>query len=207
MNDSPLYSDNHLLVAVKPAGWLTQPDGSSTPDLETLMKEWVKKEKNKPGAVFLHAAHRLDRFAFGLVLFARTSKALSRLNEQMRAGTIRRIYVAEVEGTLIENEGVLEHYLTHEEYHAAVVAADHPGAKKARLSYVVEERLKTSTMVRVDLATGRYHQIRAQFSAIGHPILGDTRYGAKEEKEKSHLQCATLIFQHPVTKEKKRFDH
>lgn len=197
-SDSVIYCDNHILVADKPAGWLTQPDGSGTPDLETAMKEYVKKKYGKPGDVFLHAVHRLDRPVGGLVLFARTSKALSRLNEQVRDGAIKRIYFAEVEGVLEPKEGQLEHLLLHGD-HRAVVSTS-PEAKLARLHYRVESHKENRTRVVIELQTGRYHQIRAQFSAIGHPIVGDSRYGAREEGQTIHLHCACLIFLHPVTK-------
>src|SRR5579872_3500700 len=108
-----VYCDNHLLVTVKPPDLLTQPDETGNESLETIAKAWIKKEYNKPGDVFLHCIHRLDRPASGLVLFARTSKSLSRLNEQSRLGEIQRIYVAEVEGSLPEKEARLDHYLIH----------------------------------------------------------------------------------------------
>src|SRR5271157_2830558 len=186
-SDNVIYCDNHILVADKPAGWLTQPDGSGTPDLETAMKDYIKKKYGKPGEVFLHAVHRLDRPVGGLVLFARTSKALSRLNEQVRDGAIKRTYLAEVEGVLESKEGQLEHSLLHGDHRAVVSTAK--DAKLARLHYRVESYKEYSSRVVIELQTGRYHQIRAQFSAIGHPIVGDSRYGA-QGKETIHLHCA-----------------
>jgi 23S rRNA pseudouridine1911/1915/1917 synthase len=204
-SDSVIYSDNHILVANKPAGWLTQPDDTGTMDLETQMKEWVKNEFHKPGAVFLHVVHRIDRPVSGLVLFARTSKALSRLNEQIRAGAIRRIYIAEVEGILPQKEGELEHYIAHGD-HRAIISSQKE-AKLAQLFYRVEEFKEHSTRVAIELKTGRYHQIRAQFSAIGHPVVGDIKYGAGSGDGRTiRLHSATLILAHPVTKEELRFD-
>jgi 23S rRNA pseudouridine1911/1915/1917 synthase len=200
------YSDNHLLVAVKPAGFLTQPDASGRENLEEFAKAWVKKEFHKPGAVFLHCIHRLDRPVAGLVLFARTSKALSRLNEASRAGEIRRWYLAEVEGILPAKEGILEHFLNHGDHRADVVKETHPEAKKAVLHYQVQKITEHTTVVRIELHTGRYHQIRAQFSHIGHPVVGDTRYGSfKGSGDEIHLACTDLELQHPVTKEPLKF--
>jgi 23S rRNA pseudouridine1911/1915/1917 synthase len=200
------FCDNHLLVAVKPAGWLTQPDESERESLEAYCKEWVKKEFQKPGNVFLHCIHRLDRPVSGLVLFARTSKALSRLNETSRAKEISRFYTAEVEGILPQKEGTLDHFLIHAEHKALVSKAGKPEAKQAILHYKVEKFKDHSTLVRIELETGRYHQIRAQFGAIGHPILGDSRYGAKGGNgEAISLACTEISFDHPVTKEALRF--
>lgn len=190
----PLFCDNHLLVANKPAGTSTQPH------FEEEMKEWVKTRFKKEGAVFLHALHRLDRPVKGLVLFARTSKALSRMNEQMRSGLIQRTYFAEVEGVLAQSEGALEHFLVHGSHRALVSDRSNPEAKFARLTYRVVERSREKTGVLIELQTGRYHQIRAQFAAFGHPILGDDLYGAKKA-EKVSLSCQRLAFLHPVTKE------
>ena len=201
-----IYSDNHILVASKPAGWLTQPDQSHGPSLEGFAKEWVKSEYNKPGAVFLHAIHRLDKPVSGLVLFARTSKALTRLNEQSRAQEIERIYWAEVEGILPHKEARLKHYLIHGEHRALLARAEDKEAKVAVLNYVVERFNAHSTLVSIDLETGRYHQIRAQFSAIGHPIVGDKRYGAKSGLESAiRLHGWQLLFEHPVTNEELSF--
>ncbi len=201
-----IFCDNHLLIANKPPGLLTQPDNSGLPSLETDAKEWVKKEYHKPGNVFLHAIHRLDRPVSGLVLFARTSKALSRLNEQLRNQEIQRIYIAEVEGILPEKEGRLDHYLIHGDHRAIVANAANPEAKHARLVYQVIQFFPHTTRLSIELETGRYHQIRAQFAAIGHPVVGDRRYGSESgDDEAIHLHCAELAFEHPVTKETLHF--
>src|SRR5262245_34636659 len=171
------YADNHIALAVKPCGLLTQPDESDSPSLETFVKHWIKLEYKKKGNVFLHAIHRLDRVVSGLVLFARTSKALSRLNEQSRMQEIQRIYLAEVEGMLSKKEGKLDHYLIHGDHRALLAEKEDPEAKHARLYYKTVKQKQHSTLVEIELETGRYHQIRAQFSAIGHPIVGDKRYG------------------------------
>ena len=208
-NEEPkiIYCDNHVLVALKPAGWLTQPDGGDRPSLEEFCKEWVKKEYHKPGAVFLHAIHRLDRPVLGLVLFARTSKALSRLNVAVRSQDIQRTYAAEVEGIPQEKMGRLEHFLIHEEHRAVVSDRGEPAAKRAVLTYEVKEIKERTTSLTIYLETGRYHQIRAQLAAIGHPIVGDRKYGAKSGNgEKICLYCIELVFTHPVTKERLTFN-
>jgi 23S rRNA pseudouridine1911/1915/1917 synthase len=197
-----LFCDNHVLIAAKPAGLLTQPDKTDRPSLEGFAKDWVKKQYKKPGNVFLHCIHRIDRPVSGLVIFARTSKALSRLNELSRAKEIRRFYRAEVEGILSQKEGTLEHYLIHGEHRALLSKEGSSEAKKATLTYRVHERKEHSTLVDIELDTGRYHQIRAQLSAIGHPVLGDKKYGSKiGDGQFIHLTCTDLQFPHPVTKE------
>ncbi len=197
-----VFCDNHLLVAGKPAGLLTQPDETGSGSLEQFAKEWVKREFHKPGNVFLHCIHRLDKPVSGLVLFARTSKALSRLNEQSRDQEIQRTYVAEVEGILPQKEGRLDHYLIHGDHKAIVGKEGDADAKHARLTFKTIRFLEHSTLISIELETGRYHQIRAQFSAIGHPIVGDGRYGAKTgDADSIHLHCAKLALKHPVTQE------
>lgn len=202
-----VFCDNHLLVANKPAGLLTQPDEIGSDSLEDFAKQWVKKEYKKPGNVFLHAIHRLDRPVSGLVLFARTSKALTRLNELSRLMGIQRVYIAEVEGIVPQRIGRLDHYLIHGDHRAIIARASDKEAKHARLEYQVKHFREHSTVVIIDLETGRYHQIRAQFSAIGHPIVGDRRYGSKlGDGQSIHLHCAELGLEHPVTKEVLTFE-
>jgi 23S rRNA pseudouridine1911/1915/1917 synthase len=206
-NESVLYCDNHLAIAVKPCGMLTQPDGEGVPNLEASLKHWLKAQYQKKGNVFLHAVHRLDRCVSGLVLFARTSKALSRLNEQSRLQEIQRIYLAEVEGALAKKEGQLDHYLIHGDHRAIVAEKGDEGAKHARLTYKTIRTKTHSTLLEVELETGRYHQIRAQFSAIGHPIVGDRRYGSQTgDGTAIHLHGQQISFLHPVTKEILSFD-
>lgn len=202
-----IFCDNHLLIAAKPSGWLTQPNGEGTPDLEAFAKAWVKEEFQKPGAVFLHCIHRLDKPVSGLVLFAKTSKALSRLNELSRAGEIRRSYFAEVEGVVPKKSGTLEHFLIHGDHRALLAKPTDKEAKKAILHYEVVAYKDHSTAVKIELQTGRYHQIRAQFAAMGHPVFGDMKYGAKTDAGPSiHLACIHLSFTHPVTQEAMCFD-
>ena len=195
-----IYSDNHILVVLKPHGLCTQPD------LSELAKAYVKEKYQKKGEVFLHPIHRLDKDVSGIVIFARTSKALTRLNEQQRERKIKKNYVAEVEGVLEESEGVLHHYLRHGSFKAEVVNKSAERAKSAQLSFKVLQRKEKSTILNIDLLTGRYHQIRAQFSAIGHPVLGDQKYGSLFKSEKLHLHHERVEFFHPVKKEKMIFE-
>lgn len=192
-NAAVLYCDNHLLVVNKPPGVATQPD------LEEAAKAWIKHRFKKEGAVFLHVIHRLDKPASGLVLCARTSKALSRLQEAMRRREIQKTYVAEVEGHLSCPQAELKHFLVHGD-HKAYVSAE---GKEAILRYRVIKEKKQSTVVEIELETGRYHQIRAQFAALGHPLLGDEKYGSKVPYGKGiALTHVKLVFMHPVTKER-----
>ena len=200
MRPHVLYSDNHLLALNKPAGLLTQPSGTTRESLETQAKEWVKNQKQKPGDVFLHAIHRLDAPVSGIVLFASTSKALSRLNEAVRQKATQKTYWALVTQAPPKREGVLEHYLLHEEHRASLANASEKGAKQARLRYRVLSTKGTYTLLEIEPDTGRYHQIRLQLSAIGSPILGDIRYGGKEWERPGAiaLHHAQLIFPHPI---------
>lgn len=184
---NPIYCDNHILVVEKPSGIATQP----TFHEET--RSYVKKAFAKPGNVFLEPIHRLDKPVSGMVLFARTSKALSRLNEAMREKRIQKFYLALVEGHL-PDEGTLEHTLLHAEHRALV----DPKGKKALLHYRCVEKREENSLVEIELKTGRYHQIRCQFGAIGHPIVGDKKYGSKTAKEAICLHHHKLIVPHPT---------
>ncbi len=203
----PIYLDNHLLLLEKPAGMLTQPDGTQRASLQELGKAYLAQRFAKKGAVFLEALHRLDRPTSGIVLFARTSKALRRLQESLRELKWEKTYLATVEGYLEEKKAYLEDYLLHASHHAKRVSEQTPGAKKAKLHYEVLSEEKGLSLLQVRLFTGRYHQIRAQLAAIGHPILGDFRYGAKAPFEEGIALChAKLEFFHPVSKEKLSFN-
>jgi 23S rRNA pseudouridine1911/1915/1917 synthase len=195
-----LYEDNHLIAVVKPAGMLTQPSGTDQDSLEKNVKAWIKEKYHKPGEVFLHALHRLDRPASGIVLFARTSKALSRLQSSLKNKQTVKKYYAWVEGDLPSKEGHLENYLYHDEYHARVVSPQHKDAKLAKLHYQVVERMGGSTLLDITLETGRYHQIRCQLSHLGHPILGDAKYGSKMPFREGAIALHHYCFEisHPV---------
>lgn len=203
-----IYVDNHLLVAVKPAGLATQPHDQDPDNFLDRAKEWIKVKYNKPGKVFLEPIHRLDKPVSGIVLFARTSKALSRMHMMMREKEIHKTYIALIEGQPPAEEGVLEHYLIHDEHRATLSHAKHPQAKCARLHYKVLSRKNQSTLVEVALETGRYHQIRLQFSAIGCPVVGDKKYGSKSawKKEGIALHHAKMSCKHPTTAEMLLFE-
>ncbi len=201
-----VFVDNHILVVIKPAGLPTQPSVDSIDSLETEAKAWIKEQYNKPGDVYLHAVHRLDKPVSGLVLFARTSKALSRLNASMRAKEFKKTYTALVEGQIKQSEGTLQHFLIHGDHKALVGRKDNPEAKLCRLHFKVLKKSPKYTLVEIDLETGRYHQIRAQFAFEGHPVVGDSKYGASPTSfGKIALHQGELSFPHPVSKEEKTF--
>ena len=162
----------------KPAPMLTQPAQPGVENLEDLAKAYLKERFAKPGHVFLHPIHRLDKQVEGIVLFARTSKALSRLQKEMRERKISRSYIAIVEGEVEMEEKTLENYLIHDSHRSTLAKKEQKGAKLATLSYRVLQKEEGRTHLKIDLVTGRYHQIRAQLSLIGHPILGDEKYGS-----------------------------
>lgn len=199
----PLFEDNHLLVLNKPAGLLTQPSGTMQDSLEQQAKDWIKRVYHKPGNVFLEAVHRLDRPVSGVVVFGKTSKSLSRLNASMREKKTRKIYWAWVEGSIANDEENLEHFLKHDDFHAQIVEANHPEGKLARLTYRVLQRKEDRTLLEIELATGRYHQIRLQLATCGHPIWGDHKYGGKQmyEPDAIALHHHRLELPHPISQE------
>ncbi|MBQ6471804.1 MAG: RluA family pseudouridine synthase [Victivallales bacterium] len=203
-----LYQDNHLLCLEKPGGLLTQPSGTELDSLESQAKAWLKQEFQKPGAVFLEAVHRIDRPVCGVVLFARTSKALSRLNASIRSGECVKEYHALVERAPRQDSGTLTDWLVHDSHCARVVPAGTPGAREATLEWRTMERRKDgSALLHILLGTGRYHQIRAQLAYAGMPILGDRKYGATKPYRQDciGLQHYRLTIQHPVTRAKMVF--
>ena len=213
-----LYADNHLLAVNKPAGLLSQDSGTGLHNLEDWAREWVRVDKGKPGAVFLNAVHRIDKAVSGVVLFARTSKALSRLNEDIRKRNCRKVYHVLVEGAPKKPADQLIHWLSHEHHRAELCREGDKGAQRAVLSYRICRRDRRSrpdcgigdpgysnglTLLEVDLETGRYHQIRVQLSAIGCPIAGDEKYGAKQHSQDGSiaLHHRQLEIVHPTKKE------
>ncbi len=198
-----LFADNHLLAVNKPAGLLTQDSGTGLRNLEDWAREWVRVDKNKAGNVFLNAVHRIDKAVSGIVLFARTSKALSRLNEDIRRRNCKKTYHALVEGTPGKPAAELIHWLSHEHHRTEVCRAGGAGAQRAILRYRTLKQVDEKTLLEIDLETGRYHQIRAQLAAIGCPIAGDEKYGAKAVSKHRDiaLHHARLEITHPTTHE------
>lgn len=173
-----LYDDNHLLGVVKPAGMPTQGGRPGEPCLLEVAREWVRERYHKPGNVFLGLVHRLDRPVAGVMVFARTSKAASRLSQQLRARTVTKVYRALVSGRPAADEGLLVHHVElRPEGRAVLHDAPAPDRKEARLRYRVL-RAGSSSLLEIRLETGRKHQIRMQLSRLGHPIVGDARYGS-----------------------------
>lgn len=194
-----VYVDNHLLACIKRPGMPTQTHRKGEVSLEELAKEWVKRRFKKPGNVFLHAVHRLDKQVGGVVVFARTSKALARMHKMLRERRVEKRYVALVEGVPKKDTGELVHFLEHGEHRAHVAK----GGKRSVLQYKVIKKRAGRALLEVHLITGRYHQIRAQLAAIGHPIVGDVKYGAQPRRgcEGIALMHAEISFEHPVTHE------
>lgn len=195
-----LYEDNHLLILNKPAGILTQPSGTEYANLEDQAKSYLKMTYQKPGNVYLHAVHRLDRAVSGIVVFAKTSKALSRLNEMMRKHESKKFYQAVVAGVLA-GPRTLEHFLVHDDHIAQVASPKDPKAKLCRLHYKVLKQGKSNSLIEIELETGRYHQIRAQMAASGHSIMGDVKYGNRQALPEGAIALQHHHFEmvHPVT--------
>lgn len=207
--DSPniLYYDNHIVVAIKEKGMLTQPSPTEDFSLEALVKVYFQKKENKP-SIFLHAIHRLDKDVSGIVLFAKSSKALSRLNDQMREKQFEKIYVAEVSGVFKQKKGIYIDYLTQGHHKAHVVKPCDPNGKKCELEYKVLKEKKDTSIVEVKLITGRYHQIRCQMAYHDHPIVGDSKYGGKKNilKKGIALHQQKISFMHPTLKKLMTFE-
>lgn len=200
-----LYEDNHLIIVNKRCGDIVQGDKTGDIPLSEVVKAYIKNKYQKPGAVFLGVVHRLDRPTSGIVLFARTSKALERMNAQFKNRETQKTYWAVVNGHLDQPIQTLQHYLVRNEKSNTSKAhlKEVPASKLASLSYRTLGQGDKFTWVEIDLHTGRHHQIRSQFSAIGHPIKGDLKYGAARSNPNGgiDLHARKLVFQHPVTKE------
>ena len=200
-----LYEDNHLLIVNKRCGDLVQPDPSGEPALEDEIKAFIKRRDNKPGEVFLGVIHRIDRPVSGAVLFAKTSKALSRMNDQIRSGKISKTYWAVTEQPPQPESGELRHWLVRDPKSNRSRVWDSPRAeaKESRLRYEMLAKSDRYTLLAIDLLTGRHHQIRAQLSKIGCPIKGDLKYGARRSNAGGgiSLHSRGVRFEHPVRHE------
>lgn len=200
-----VYEDNHIIIVNKEVGEIVQGDKTGDIPLSEMVKDYLKEKYNKPGNVFCGVVHRIDRPVAGLVIFARTSKALSRLNDMLRKGEIHKTYHAVVQGRLDCKDGEIESYLKSDGRlnKTFVVDAGDPDGKLSRLMYRTLAVGDRYTLLEINLLTGRKHQIRAQLSSIGHPIKGDLKYGARRSNPDGgiSLQAHRISFIHPVSKE------
>ncbi|MCR5679053.1 MAG: RNA pseudouridine synthase [Prevotella sp.] len=204
-----VYEDNHIIIVNKRSGEIVQGDKTGDRPLSDVVKAYIKERYQKPGEVFLGVTHRLDRPVSGLVVFARTSKALTRLNKMFADGQVHKTYWAIVEmrdeaSLVSHSSSLLTHWLTRNEQQNKAYAHDHEvaGAKKAQLRYRVLSRGDRYALLEVQLLTGRHHQIRCQLSAIGCPIRGDLKYGARRSNPDGSISLLArrIEFVHPVSK-------
>lgn len=201
----PLYEDNHIIIVSKSSGEIVQGDKTGDVPLSETVKEYIKTKHHKPGNVFLGVVHRLDRPVWGVVVFAKTSKALSRLNDMFRMGEVHKTYWAIVQNRPGQDEGVLADWLVRNEKQnkSYVRSSEGNGAKKAVLEYRVVSATDRYTLLEVILKTGRHHQIRCQLANIGCPIKGDLKYGARRSNPDGSISLLArrVEFVHPVSKQ------
>ena len=204
-----IYEDNHLLVVEKPVNILSQGDDTNDKDMVNLLKNYVKEKYKKPGNVFIGLVHRLDRPVGGVMVFAKTSKAASRLSEQVRNKSFKKTYRAVIHGTMNKKEDTLKDYLykNKKTNMVSVVNKNHKEAKNAELDYETLQSKNNFSLVQIDLKTGRPHQIRVQFASRKHPLFGDQRYGQDVNKvgQQIALWSYKIEITHPTTKEKMEF--
>ena len=204
-----LYEDNHIIVVEKKPNIPSQADKTEDLDMLTIIKQYLKEKYQKPGNVYLGLVHRLDRPVGGVMVFSKTSKAASRLSEQVRTKTFKKKYLAVVDGKLDENEGTLEDYLYKDERNnmSKVVSKEKKNSKFAKLDYKVLKynEVKNLSLLEINLHTGRHHQIRVQLSNFGHSIFGDQKYGTRGKGKQIALWAYELEIIHPITKEKMVF--
>lgn len=198
-----LYEDNHILVVEKKINILSQGDNTKDKDLLTMVKEYIKEKYNKPGNVYVGLVHRLDRPVGGIMVFAKTSKAASRLSKQVQTHKLKKYYLAIVRGIIKEDKGTYQDKIKKLSNGNSIVSKE---GKEAILDYEVLERNKKTnkTLVKIKLKTGRHHQIRVQFASNGHPLCGDQRYGV-EDRSQIALYAYRLEFTHPTTKQELSF--
>lgn len=200
-----VYEDNHIIIVNKQSGEIVQGDKTGDTPLSDIVKQYIKEKYNKPGNVFLGVVHRLDRPVSGLVVFTKTSKALSRLNEMFRTGDVHKTYWAIVKKNDIAPEATLTDWLTRNERQNKSYAHNRevPGAKKAVLSYKVRSMSDNYMLLEVRLMTGRHHQIRCQLAHMGCPIKGDLKYGSPRSNPDGSISLMSrrVEFVHPVSKE------
>ena len=200
-----VYEDNHIIIVNKEPGEIVQGDKTGDKPLSEIVKDYIKEKYNKPGNVFCGVVHRIDRPVAGLVIFAKTSKALERLNRMLRDGKIHKTYHALVEGRVDIPEGLLQNYLVSDGRmnKTFITGPGKPDAKLAKLEYKVLAVGDRYSLLEINLLTGRKHQIRAQLANIGHPIKGDLKYGARRSNPDGgiSLQAHRIRFTHPVSKD------
>ena len=200
-----VYEDNHLIIVLKKSGEIVQGDKTGDTPLSDIVKAYIKEKYAKPGNVFIGVAHRLDRPVSGLVVFAKTSKALSRLNKMFSEGQVHKTYWAVVAGGPPKEEDLLEDWLVRNEKQnkSYVVKGEQKGAKKARLCYKLLSKTERYSLLEVTLLTGRHHQIRCQLANMGCVIKGDLKYGAKRSNDDGSISLLArkVQFVHPVSKE------
>ena len=204
-----IYEDNHMIVVEKIPNIPSQSDKTGDVDMLTLVKEYIKEKYNKPGNVYVGLIHRLDRPVGGVMVFAKTSKAASRLSNQVREKIFKKEYLAVIDGKIESTKGTLIDYLYKDERNnmSKVVHKDKKNAKEAKLDYevLVYNPIKNLSLVRINLHTGRHHQIRVQLSHFGHSIFGDQKYGTRGKGKQIALWAYKLTIEHPITKEKLEF--
>ncbi|MFY0603747.1 MAG: RluA family pseudouridine synthase [Flavobacteriaceae bacterium] len=205
-NLAVLFEDNHIIIVNKRPSDIVQGDKTGDKPLSDIVKEYIKEKYHKPGEVFLGVVHRLDRPTSGIIIFARTSKALERLNKMFREKLVQKKYWAVVKNKPKKEKDSLINFLKKNPKNnkSSVFKQEIEGSKKAILHYTTLKQLDNYTLLEIDLETGRHHQIRAQLSAIGSPIKGDLKYGFdRSNKDASiHLHARKIEFIHPVKKEK-----
>lgn len=205
-----IFEDNHLIIINKRVGDLVQGDVTGDQALSEIVKEYLKEKYQKPGAVFLGVIHRLDRPTSGLVIFAKTSKALARMNESFKNRTTQKIYWAIVKNNLPKERDTLTHFLTRNSKNntSKAFVKEVPESKKAVLEYEVVQKIENYTLLKINLHTGRHHQIRAQLAAIGCPIKGDLKYGFNRSNPDAGicLHAREITFNHPVSQEIMSFE-
>jgi len=199
-----LFEDNHLVIVNKKSGDIVQGDKTGDKPLSDVVKEYIKEKYNKPGDVFLGVVHRLDRPTSGIIIFARTSKALDRLNKMLRDRVISKTYWAVIKNNPKKPTDTLIHFLKKNPKNnkSTVFKKEAQGNKKAILHYTTLKNLENYSLLEIDLETGRHHQIRCQLSSIGSPIKGDLKYGARRSNKNAgiNLHSRKLEFIHPVSK-------
>ena len=205
-----LYEDNHIIVVVKPPNIPSQQDKTGDLDMLTIIKDYLKEKYNKPGNVYLGLVHRLDRPTGGVMVFAKTSKAASRLSEEVREKQFEKEYLVIVDGKMEKTTGIMEDYLLKNEKNnmSRVVPENIKNSKYAKLEYRVikyQEDIDLS-VVKVKLHTGRHHQIRVQFASRNHSVCGDQKYGTRGRGKQLSLWACSLSLYHPITKEKLKFE-